>query len=72
MSCPGCLPGQGPPVTTRLWPRAYEAVRKFRVDNETIGKIIGEVDLEGRPVDRVVEERLWTRDTWQKWTGYSW
>jgi hypothetical protein len=30
--------------------------------------MIAEVDLEGRPVDRVVEEWLWTRGTWREWT----
>jgi glycine betaine/proline transport system substrate-binding protein len=39
----------------KKWPCAYEAVHKFRVNNEIIGKMIGEVDFEGRPVDGVVE-----------------
>jgi glycine betaine/proline transport system substrate-binding protein len=52
----------------KKWPCAYEAVRNFHVNNETIGNMIAEVDLEGRPVDRVVEEWLWTRGTWREWT----
>jgi glycine betaine/proline transport system substrate-binding protein len=55
----------------KKWPCAYDAIRKFRVDNMTIGNMIGEVDLEGRPVDRVVEEWLWKQGTWQKWTECS-
>lgn len=32
---------------------------------------IKKVDLEGRPVDRVVEDWLWKEGTWQKWTECS-
>ncbi len=53
------------------WPCAYEAVRKVRIDNETMGLMVGEVDLEGRPVDRVVEDWLWKKGTWQPWTECS-
>lgn len=53
------------------WPCAYEAVRKFRIDNQTVGEMIGEVDLEGRPVDRVVEDWLWKKGAWQPWTECS-
>jgi glycine betaine/proline transport system substrate-binding protein len=56
----------------KKWPCAYKAVRKFRVDNATMGNMVGEVDLKGRPVDEVVEE--WVsknKDTWKKWTECS-
>jgi hypothetical protein len=52
-------------------PCADKAVRKFRVDDQTIGEMIGQVYLEGRPVERVVEEWLWTKGSWQKWTKCS-
>jgi glycine betaine/proline transport system substrate-binding protein len=55
----------------KKWPCAYEAVRKFRVSNQEIGEMIGQVDLEGRPVDRVVEDWLWTKGSWQPWTECS-
>jgi glycine betaine/proline transport system substrate-binding protein len=53
------------------WPCAYEAIRKFRIDNETMGLMVGEVDLDGRPVDRVVEDWLWKKGKWQPWTECS-
>ncbi len=54
------------------WACAYNAVRNFHVDNATIGNMIGEVDLDGRSVDEVVEEWLANnQDTWQKWTECS-
>ena len=40
----------------RKWPCAYEAVRNFRIDNQAMGALIIEVDLEGKPVDDVVAE----------------
>jgi glycine betaine/proline transport system substrate-binding protein len=38
------------------WPKAYEAVRRFTVDNDMMGKLIVQVDLENRPLDDVVAE----------------
>ena len=56
----------------KKWPCAYQAVRNFKVDNNTIGNMIGEVDLDGRPVDDVVEEWLKNnKSTWMKWTECS-
>jgi len=54
----------------KKWPCAYAAIRKFRVDNATMGNMVGEVDLKGRPVDEVVEEWVSNnKDTWEKWTN---
>ena len=52
------------------WPCAYEAIRAFRIDNDTMGNLIAEVDLEGREVAEVVQEWLdANQDTWQPWTA---
>lgn len=51
------------------WPCAYQAVRNVKLDNATAGKMIGDVDLDGKTVDAVVQQ--WMTDnksTWQPWT----
>ena len=50
------------------WPCAYEAVRNFHIENDSIGAMIGAVDLDGKSVDDTVE--AWinaNQDTWKKW-----
>ncbi len=50
------------------WPCGYEAVRNFRIDNQSIGEMIGEVDLDGKNVDTVVETWIKANEaTWKKW-----
>jgi len=54
------------------WPCAYQAIRNFRIDNQTMGELIAQVDLEGRDVDQVVAS--WVKDnesTWRGWTHCS-
>ncbi len=54
----------------KKWPCAYEAVRKFRIDNQTMGEMIGKVDLEGKSVNDVVEDWFKTHEsTWKPWTA---
>jgi len=54
------------------WPCAYQAIRNFKIDNQTMGEMIGEVDLEGNDVDQVVESWIQdNKDVWQKWTQCS-
>ncbi len=55
----------------KKWPCAYEAVRNFTTDNQTINQMVSDVDLKGRPVERVVEDWLWTKGTWRAWTKCS-
>jgi len=51
------------------WPQAYEAIRRFTMDNETMGGLIVQVDLENRPVDEVVNEWLVQNEAvWKPWT----
>ena len=50
------------------WPCAYATVRNFRINNDSIGAMIGEVDLDGKSVDDVVEAWITAnKSTWQKW-----
>ena len=52
------------------WPCAYEAIREFKIDNETMGGLIAAIDLEGRDLGEVVQEWLdANEDTWQAWTA---
>jgi glycine betaine/proline transport system substrate-binding protein len=51
------------------WPCAYEAIRNFRIDNESMGGLIAAIDLEGRDLGEVVQEWLDANEpTWQAWT----
>ena len=50
------------------WSCAYETVRNFRIENDSIGAMIVEVDLDGKSVDEVVEAWIQgNQSTWQKW-----
>jgi glycine betaine/proline transport system substrate-binding protein len=56
----------------KKWSCAYRAVRNFKVSNQEIGEMIGEVDLEGKDVDQVVEAWISNnKDRWKKWTECS-
>jgi glycine betaine/proline transport system substrate-binding protein len=53
----------------KKWPKAFQAVRNFRLDNDTMGGMVAEVDLEGRKTKEVVEEWLDNNGSvWKKWT----
>ena len=50
------------------WACAYQAVRNFHIDNDTMGALIVEVDLDGKSVDDAVEGWIKTNEgTWRKW-----
>ncbi len=56
----------------KKWPCAYQAVRNFQISNQEMGGMVGEVDLEGKKVDAVVE--AWIKNNkakWSKWTECS-
>ena len=56
----------------QVWPCAYQAVRAFTVTNQEIGEMIGEVDLEGKNVDQVVEAWIGkNKSRWKKWAACS-
>ena len=51
------------------WPKAAAAIRKFSMDNETIGLLAKKVDVEGMSVPDVAEK--WVADNeaiWKPWT----
>ncbi len=51
------------------WPCAYSAIRAFTIDNLAMGTMVGEVDLDGKSVEDVVEAWLnANKDTWTAWT----
>ncbi len=51
------------------WPCAYSAVRGFHIENDAMGNMVAEVDLEGRDLNEVVGEWMDNnKDTWQAWT----
>ncbi|MEB8386305.1 ABC transporter substrate-binding protein [Rhodobacteraceae bacterium KMM 6894] len=53
-----------------VWPCAYEIVRNYEMDNETIADLLVEIDLNGRPSTEVATEWLQANaDTWQKWAS---
>jgi glycine betaine/proline transport system substrate-binding protein len=50
------------------WTCAYQAVRNFKIDNQSVGEMIGQVDLDGKEVDEVVGQ--WIADNesvWKPW-----
>jgi len=51
-----------------IWPCAYEAIRNFRIDNQAMGALIIEVDLEGKPLEDAVEGWIQANEgTWREW-----
>jgi glycine betaine/proline transport system substrate-binding protein len=50
------------------WPGAVKAIEAFKVDNDEMGAMITEVDLEGQTVEAVVAEWMEAnKDRWQQW-----
>ncbi len=51
-----------------IWPCAYETIRNFRIDNQAMGDLIIEIDLEGKPLDDAVEGWIQGNEgTWREW-----
>lgn len=54
----------------KVWPCAYEMIRKYDMDNATINKMLVEIDLNGRSNEEVAAEWLKSnRDVWEPWTS---
>lgn len=54
----------------KKWPCAYKIVRNVRFDNETIGKLVYKVDVEGATIEDVAAEWLKANEaTWRKWAA---
>ena len=50
------------------WPGAAAAIEAFTIDNDTMGALIAQVDLDGGEVEDVVEDWLWdNEEVWQDW-----
>lgn len=50
------------------WPGAAAAIEAFTIDNDTMGAMISDVDLDGRTVEDVVEDWLWdNEEVWRDW-----
>lgn len=53
-----------------VWPCAYEIVRNYQMDNETIAALLVEIDLNGRSSTEVATEWLLANDsTWKEWAS---
>ncbi|MEM8623705.1 MAG: ABC transporter substrate-binding protein [Pseudomonadota bacterium] len=53
-----------------VWPCAYEMIRNYEMDNDTLSTLLAEVDLEGRSMTEVATEWLQAnRSTWEPWTA---
>ncbi|MFN3936988.1 MAG: ABC transporter substrate-binding protein [Gemmobacter sp.] len=52
------------------WPGAARAIEAFTIDNEAMGNLIVRVDLDGVPLEDVVEDWLAENEaTWRGWIG---
>jgi glycine betaine/proline transport system substrate-binding protein len=50
------------------WPGAYKAIKAFTVDNDEMGQMITEVDLNGKSVDEVVAAWMGANEArWSEW-----
>jgi glycine betaine/proline transport system substrate-binding protein len=50
------------------WPGAYKAIKAFTVDNDEMGQMITEVDLNGKSVDDVVAAWMGANEArWSEW-----
>jgi glycine betaine/proline transport system substrate-binding protein len=52
------------------WPTAYNAIKAFTIDNDQMGKLITDVDLNGKTVEQVTAEWIAANEaTWKPWIG---
>ena len=52
------------------WPGAFAAIQKFQTDNEEQAKLITMVELDGVPVEKVVEKWMSeNEERWKAWIG---
>jgi glycine betaine/proline transport system substrate-binding protein len=50
------------------WPGAHKAIQAFKLDNDEMGAMVGKVDVEGQPLEAVVEE--WVKSNEPRWRGW--
>lgn len=51
------------------WPCAYNAIKNFKIDNKTMGTMVGKVDLDGKKLEKVVAK--WIKDNEATWKGWA-
>ena len=52
------------------WPTAYKAIQAFTIDNDEMGAMITEVDLNGKTVDQVTADWMAANEArWKGWIG---
>lgn len=52
------------------WPGAYEAIKAFTIDNDEMGQMITEVDLNGKTVEEVTDAWIAANEgRWKPWIG---
>ena len=52
------------------WPKAYAAIKAFNINNEEMGAMITDVDLNGKSVDDVVAAWMDANEArWKEWIG---
>ena len=50
------------------WPSAYDAIKKFNINNDEMGALITKVDIDGQKVEDVVAE--WMKNNEARWKGW--
>ncbi len=70
----GCAKPEGPVKklgsigAEKKWPKAIAAVKKFSMDNDTIGGLAKQVDIDGKKVDAVAQAWVDANEAvWKKW-----
>jgi len=54
----------------KKWPCAYQVVRNYQMDAKTLGALVGEVDLNARPVEEVAKAWIDANETtWKGWAS---
>lgn len=53
----------------KVWPCAYDIVRKFTLDGDEIGQLVYEVDVKGRSVEDVAMD--WAKANETKWRAWA-
>jgi len=52
------------------WPGAHSAIQAFNISNEEMGKMVADVDLEGKKLEDVVSDWMTNNeDRWKQWIG---
>ena len=52
------------------WPGAYQAIKAFHIENDEMGQMISAVDLDGKPLEGVVDAWIAANEQrWKPWIG---